>query len=59
MTNITPEEHANRHYAEVLRNALETYVYMNKSRQLECDEIRDAFYKLTDLPLRNDPDGNI
>ena len=55
----TPEDHANRFFAEVLREALESYIYMNKHRQLECDEIREAFWKITGLHLRNDPDGNI
>jgi len=43
----TPEDHANRHYTEVIRNALRSYVYLKKSQTLECEEIEDAFFKLT------------
>ncbi len=45
--NLTPEDHARRHYTEVIRGALGSYLYSIKSRDLECEEIRDAFYKLT------------
>ena len=47
MQHLTPEDHARRHYTEVLRGALGSYLYLIKSRDLECEEIRDAFYKLT------------
>ena len=61
--HLTPYDHANRFsgpvaFAEILRDALESYIYMNKHHQRECDEIRDAFWKITGLHLRNDPDGN-
>ena len=62
--HLTRDDHADRFsgpvaFAEVLREALVSYIYMNKHRQLECDEIREAFLKITGLHLRNDPDGNI
>ena len=47
MKNLTPEDHARRHYTEVIRVSLRTYLYLTKSRGLEGEEIRDAFHKLT------------
>ena len=47
MANLTRQDHATRHYTEVIRGALRSYLSTSKPGDLECEEIQDAFYKLT------------